>query len=95
MTHEDILDLARTRKIRLVVCDGRVRSAHDNDVHYIGPATLLHLYKIPSDVRVVYYPSTPHEFHGWKDTPVDVQLRPRYNGSYSLVDAFEQSGVSL
>jgi hypothetical protein len=84
MTREEIIKLARERKVRIVVCPGHVRSNTDGQLHYIGPATLLHLYGIPADVPYRVYPSREDEFHGWRDLPNDIQLHPMRNGNYSL-----------
>ena len=87
MTQDEIIEMARQRKVRLVVCDGNVRSETDGQTHYIGPMTLLNLYGVPPNVPFVTYPSGRDEFFGWRDQPNDIHLYPMRNGNYSLEDA--------
>ncbi len=93
MTYDDNIKMAKQRKVRLVVCDGHVRSATDGQLHYIGPMTLLDLYGIPPSVPFVTYPSRRDEFCGWRDEPNDIRLYPMRNGNYSLEGAATRAGV--
>jgi hypothetical protein len=91
MNAKQIFEKAKRREIRLVVCDGYVTSVADGDRHYIGPASLLHLYGVPPDVPYVMYPSRKDEFFGWRDLPIDVQLVPLRNGDYNIEKAYDRS----
>jgi hypothetical protein len=91
MNAKQIFEKAKRREIRLVVCDGHVTSVADGDRHYVGPASLLHLYGVPHDVPYVMYPSRKDEFFGWRDLPSDVQLVPLRNGDYNIEKAYERS----
>jgi hypothetical protein len=91
MNTEAIIQKLKRRELRLVVCDGYVMSVNDRDRHYIGPMTLLSLYRIPHDVPYVVYPSHKEEFCGWRDLPIDVRLAPLRNGEYSLEKAYDRS----
>jgi hypothetical protein len=91
MTHDDILDLAKSGQIRLVICPGQVRSKYDRQLHFIHEHQLLRLYRVPRSVPEVdrYRP----DGHPWVDQDKDVRLEPRYHGDYSLVDAYKRSTV--
>jgi len=87
MTQNEIIEMAKQRKVRLVVCDGYVTSETDGQRHYIGPMTLLKLYGIPANTPFVSYPSRKDEFFGWRDQSDDIHLHPMRNGNYSLESA--------
>ena len=92
MNFETIIQKVKRRELRLVVCDGYVKSVNDGDRHYIGPMKLLQLYSIPfNGVPFVIYPSRKDEFHGWRDLPIDIRLIPLRNGEYSLEKAYDRS----
>ncbi len=92
MTHDDVLELARSGLVRLVVDSGHVRSKNDRQLHYIDAHRLLQLYGVPRSVPWV----DPHRSYGpghtpWVDQDNDVRLEPRYHGDYSLVAAYKRS----
>lgn len=94
MNKEQILQLAKDRKIRLVVCAGHVRSENDGQFHFIGSVQLANLYGIPAYTPYVMYPlSEEARFYHWRDQPNDIPLHPMRNGNYSLEDAYKRSGV--
>lgn len=87
MTKDQVIQMARQRKVRLVLCGGYATSESDGQRHYVGPMALLHLYGVPAGTPYVIYPSGREEFLLWCDKPEDIQLHPMSNGKYSLVAA--------
>ena len=92
MTHNDVLALAKSGQIRLVICPDHVRSKYDRQLHYIDEHRLLHLYEVPRSVPWVdRYRSYGPGHTPWVDQNNDVLLAPRHRGDYSLVDAYKRS----
>ena len=92
MTHDDILEMAKSGQIRLVICPDHVRSKYDRQLHFIDEHRLLRLYGVPRSVPWFNrYRSYGLGSDAWVDQNNDVQLAPRYRGDYSLVDAYKRS----
>ncbi len=92
MTHNDILEMAKSGQIRLVIYPNHVRSKYDRQMHFIDEHRLLHLYGVPRSVPWVdRYRSYGPGHTPWVDQDNDVRLETRYHGDYSLVDAYKRS----
>lgn len=69
------------KQIKYVVVPGRVISANDRDIHYIGAARLMVLYKVDPKECVVYY-GDERDFG--KNLEGLIRLYPRGDGNYEL-----------
>lgn len=67
--------------IKYVVIPGRIRSVHDNDIHYIDAPTLMRLYNVDRKECIIRY----NDFRDFgKNFDNLIELRPRSNGKYEI-----------
>ena len=66
---------------RYVLWPGEVISRSDGDRHYIGVGRLLDLYRVPPSARYIVGTDS-----AYRSSPGDVQLRPRRDGDYPLLE---------
>jgi len=74
--------------MKFAVHPGLVRSATDNDWHYVSAARLITLYQLRPEEYIVWDHSRPETYQGRRE--VDYKhLYPRFNGDYGRPEAAE------
>lgn len=68
---------------KYLLCPGYVISQTDGELHFVGERQLAELYGVPMSQCVVR-PERAFGRFGWRPPAGAIELRPRYDGNYTL-----------